>query len=173
MGDLIKREIDGEYWLIPNITSSYSNNIDYRRVVSYVFPNWFRELSLIDTYHIYKEISFDKNSWLFCYPIKSFEISRKEFKELILNIIMNDTKSSKKIWIPELLYKVSKSTYLPIKLIKDRIIELYWENTSKFTMERASLQVMKYGNMKSTSKYFENSFIKIDGFYRTYLKIED
>lgn len=65
--EIFKRAVDGEIWKIPE---------EYIRVVSSVFPRWFKELGIIDKVVVFPEFNEDKNLWHMYYPIK---MSEEEF----------------------------------------------------------------------------------------------
>jgi hypothetical protein len=59
--------------------------------------------------------------------------------------------------------------YCPVSAIKQAIEKIYKEDFSHFYLDRTSLQVMKRGS-RSYNAYRE-SYIKVDGIYRSSLKI--
>jgi len=165
--EILKREIDGKIWRIPD-----KKPHDYTRIASFVFPNWFKELGLIDRIIVFPEFSMDKNPWCMYYPIKIKEgkLTEEEIKEAIFEMFFEPYERRKTIWIPLLLFKLVKKFYCAVDEVKKLIVSLYKQEFSKITLERASLEVMKYAGKLKYPLYRE-SFIKVDGFYRSYLII--
>jgi len=164
--EIIKREIDNKVWRIPN-----KKPYDYTRIASFVFPNWFKDLELIDSIVIFPEFSFDRNFWYMYYPIKcEFTLTEEKIKKAIFDIFFEKYEKKKAIWIPLLLFKLAKKFYCPIADIKRNIINLYKKEFMNVVLERTSLQVMKYAGKIRYASYRE-SFIKVNGFYRSYLII--
>lgn len=159
--EIIKREIDKKTWKIPS-----NRPEDYIRLVSYVFPKWFHELGVIDKIIIFPEFSDDKNLWHMYYPIK---MSEKQFLskdiEVILKINFLKDKNSTTVWIPELLYTFVKMFYCPVSSIKKALEILYKRDFSHFYLDRASILAT------NKVKRYRDSYIKVDGFYRSHLKL--
>ncbi len=171
--EIIIREIDSKKWRIP-----YQKPNDYTRLVTYILPQWFKELGLIDSVAIFPEYSFDGNTWIMYYPIRAGynDINLEDLKKSIYDIFFNDLENKKIIWIPQLLYYLVRKYYCSLEDMKNLIIKLHNDNFSNFSLERASLQVMTYGSNIRKSRYnpnyYENSFIKLEGFYRSYIIIK-
>jgi len=157
---VLKRDIDGEIWKIPE---------DYIRLASYVFPNWFMELGIIDRVRVFPNFSEDNKLWDMYYPIKMSEekFLCKNLGKILQNMFLI-TKKQKivTIRIPFLIYKLAKKFYCPVKAIKKGIEKIYKEDFKHFYLERTSLQLMRKQSIKDTESY-----IKVDGFYRSSLKI--
>lgn len=157
---IIKRDMDGELWKIPG---------DYIRLATYVFPNWFMELGIIDRVRVFPSYSEDNKMWDMYYPIKMSEkkFLKKNLGKILQNLFL--IKREQKIVtirIPFLLYKLAKKFNCPIRSIKKGIEKIYKEDFKHFYLERTSLQLMKKQSMKD-----KDSYIKVDGFYRSSLKI--
>lgn len=151
----MKREVDDKIWKIPD---------DYTRLASFVFPNWFRELDVIDKVMVFPEFSEDKNLWHMYYPIK---MSEKDFLNLdiaeILRSLFLKGSSGGNIWVPYLIYTLAQKYYCPVKAIKMAVEDIYKKDPEHFYLERASLHAMKYA-----TKYNE-SYMKVIPFHQVYI----
>ena len=101
---------------------------------------------------------------------KEGKLTEEEIKEAIFEMFFEPYERRKTIWIPLLLFKLVKKFYCAVDEVKKLIVSLYKQEFSKITLERASLEVMKYAGKLKYPLYRE-SFIKVDGFYRSYLII--
>lgn len=149
---ILKREIDNKIWKIPE---------DYMRLASFVFPAWFKELEIIDGLIVFPEFSEDKKLWYLYYPIKMAE---EEFLKLNIVELLESLfykRGIKNVWIPYLLYVIAHNYYCPVKAIKKSIETAYDKRLEYFYLERAPLHLIK--------KRHKESYIKIGGFYRSYL----
>ncbi len=153
----LRRDVDRKIWTIPD---------KYIRLANFVFPKWFRELGVIDKITILPEFSNDRKIWHMFYPIK---MSTKEFLEYDLANFLESTflkkDEERTLWIPYLVYFLSRKFLCPFRAVKISIENLYKQDFEHFYLERTSLQVMK-----ERLKYKEN-YIKVDGFYRSTLRI--
>ena len=155
---LLKREIDGKIWKIPN-----ENPYDYTRLVSFVFPSWFKELGLIDEVIVFPEFSEDKKMWYMYYPIK---MSDEEFLRLDMFEILEESffkEDVKSVWIPYLIYVIARKYYCSTSAIKKSIINLYEKYPEHIHLGRAPLHLLK--------RRHKDSYIKIGGFFRSYLNM--
>lgn len=160
---ILKRAVDSKTWRIPTEKLD-----DYARIVSYLFPNWFRELGIIDKVYVFPEFSEDKKLWHMYYPIKINEeqFLKRDISKILLGVFLKDrSQKMVSIWMPHLLYILATKFYCPVSAIKKAIENVYKEDFSHFYLDRTSLQVMK-----KHSTYRE-SYIKVGGFYRSSLKI--
>ena len=154
--EILKRAVDGKMWKIPE---------EYIRLVSFVFPAWFKELGVIDKVVIFPEFSEDKKLWHMHYPIK---MSGGEFLNLdiaeILESLFLKGRSERSIWIPYLLYVLVQKYYCSVKAIKVAVENIYKKDPEHFYLDRASLYAMKYAK-------YRGSYMKVDGFFRSDLKL--
>lgn len=154
--DILRREIDGKLWKIPD---------SYIRLV-WVFRNWFSEGGLIDRVIVFPEFSEDKKLWHMIYPIK---MNTEGFLAMDIRdhiertFLKNKTKET--VWIPYLIYKLARTFYCSVDAIKLSVKRTYKEDFTHFYLERTSLQVMKKHSQ------YKSSYLKIDGFYRSTLKL--
>ena len=162
---ILKRAVDSKTWRIPTEKPD-----DYTRIVSYLFPNWFRELGVIDKVYVFPEFSEDKKLWHMYYPIKISEVEflKKDISKILRDIFLKDrSQKMVSIWMPHLLYILTRKFYCPVSAIKKGIEKLYKEDFSHFYLDRTSLQVMK----KHSRDRYKESYIKVGGFYRSNLKV--
>ena len=162
-GSILKRAIDNKTWRIPDEKPD-----DYTRIVSYLFTKWFRELGVIDKVYVFPEFSEDKKLWHMYYPIKINEeqFLKRDISKILRDVFLKDgMQKMASIWMPHSLYILARKFYCPVSAIKKAIEKVYKEDSSHFYLDRTSLQVMK-----KHSRYKE-SYIKVDGFYRSCLKI--
>jgi len=177
--DLILRCIDRELWSIP---SNKPN--DYIRLASYVFPSWFKDLGLIDEVIVFPELSKvilpeitsaispligKRGRWcIYFYPIR---MSSNEFKKVDLaNYLRNKflkTRSFISVPVPEVVYSIANDFRCPVNVIHQRLALLFKEDFTHFYLDRASLNTLD----RSRFRAYEKSFIRVDGFYRSHLKI--
>lgn len=155
---IVKREIDGKIWIIPE---------KYIRLASYVFPNWFFELGLINKVVVFPEFSNDKKLWHMFYPIKTTtqKFLNTNMSDLLMKHYMNDKKRESTVWIPHLIYTIARNYYVPVEAIKRGLIKVHKSDPSSFYLERIPTHLMK-----SRLKYRE-SYLEINGFFRSHLKI--
>jgi len=155
---ILKRDIDGKIWAIPE---------DYLRLSSYVFPSWFLELGIIDKAMVFPEFSIDNKLWRMYYPLKTKE--EKFFKINMLNILMDTflayDQKEQIIWIPYLIYTLAQKYCISVDVIKSRLQDIHKTDPAHFYMERIPSHLMR-----SRLRYKE-SYIEIDGFYRSHLKL--
>ena len=164
---ILKRAVDNKTWRIPDEKPD-----DYTRIVSYLFPNWFRELGVIDKVYVFPEFSEDKKLWHMYYPIKisEGEFLKKNISKILRDIFLKDrSQKMVSIWMPHLLYILARKNYCPVSAIKKAIERVYKEDFSHFYLDRTALQVMKEGTRPYSA--YRESYIKVDGFYRSSLKI--
>ena len=156
---LLKREIDGKIWKIPN-----ENPYDYTRLVSFVLPSWFKDLGLIDWVIVFPEFSEDKKLWYMYYPIK---MSDEDFLKIDMFKVIEESfffkENVKSIWIPYLIYIIARKYNCSTEAIKKGIKNMYEKYPEHFHLERAPLHLLK--------RRHEESYIKIGGFFRSYLNI--
>jgi hypothetical protein len=154
----LNRDVDGKTWIIPN---------DYIRLASGVFPGWFMELGLIDKVVVFPEFSIDKKLWHMYYPIKTDEsgFRGKNISNLLIKMFLNNSHKEQIIWIPYLIYILAKKYYVSVDTIKSAIRDIHKRNPAYFYMERIPSHLMK-----ARSRY-KLSYIEIDGFYRSHLKL--
>lgn len=160
---ILKRAIDNKTWRIPDEKPD-----DYTRIVSFLLPNWFRELGVIDKLYVFPEFSEDKKQWHIYYPIKisEEEFLKKDIGKILQDIFLKDrSQKMVSIWMPHLLYILARRYYCPVSAIKKAIEKVYKEDFSHFYLDRTSLQIMK---KHST---YKESYIKVNGFYRSNLKV--
>jgi hypothetical protein len=153
---VLKREVDGRIWRIPN-----NNPYDYTRLASFTFPSWFKELGVIDKATVFPDFSDDKNFWHMYYPIK---LTEKEFEKHDISRFLESLfarEKTKRIWTPYLLFIAARTFCIPMWLIKKRIEKTCKDNVGTFYLERAPLHLIQ-------SKY-RDSYIEMDGFVRSYL----
>jgi len=156
--DTVKREIDGQIWKI-----SRKKPYDYTRLASYVFPLWFKDLGLIDEVIVFPEFSKENRLWHMYYPIR---MSEDEFlKQNLLNVLesLSSEVGRKRIWTPYLVYRLASEFYCPVEAIKKGIEEMYRKQLGQIYLERAPLHLMK--------RTYKESYLKINGFYRSYLSL--
>lgn len=151
--DILKRKIDRKIWTIPNT---------YVRLSNSVFPNWFVELDLINKVVVFPEFSEDKRLWHMFYPIKISDENflKKDIAKILETLFLKKT-NKQSIWLPFLIYKMALKYSCTTRAIKLLLEKVYKEDYEHFYLERTSLPLMK-----RHSKY-ENSYIKVDGFYRS------
>jgi len=162
-GSILKRAIDNKTWRIPDEKPD-----DYTRLVSFLSPNWFRELGVIDKVYVFPAFNEDKKLWHMYYPTKisEEEFLKKDISKILQDIFLKDiSRKMVSIWIPHLLYILARKFYCPVSAIKKAIEKVYKEDFSHFYLDRTSLQVMKQRGR------YKESYIKVDGFYRSSLKI--
>ena len=154
---IIKREIDDKFYKIPP---------EYQRIISFVFPNWFRELGLIDVIVVFPEFSFNNNLWYMYYPLKitNEEFLRLDFSKILISLFLKNA-TERTIWIPYLIYVIAKKYYCSTDAIKLALENLYKKDPTHFYLERAPLHLMR----KKT--IYKDSYIEIDGFFRSHIKI--
>ncbi len=160
---ILKRAIDNKIWKIPDEKPD-----DYTRIVSNLFTGWFNDLGIIDKVVVFPEFSEDKKLWHMYYPIKinEDEFMGEDFSKILIDTFLKyDSQKIVSIWIPYLLYVIARKYYCPIVTIKKAIYKIYMEDFSHFYLDRTSVQVMK------NRRKYEESYIIVDGFYRSYLKI--
>lgn len=153
----LKRGADNKLYKIP---------YDYIRLVNYVFPNWFKEMGLIDKVVIFSEFSNDKNLWHMFYPVKisDEDFLNKNISKLLMDSFLKNT-NKKRIWLPYLIYVITLKYGCSIKAIKLALEKVYKEDYEHFYLERTSLSLMKRHSQ------YEDSYLKVDGFFRSSLII--
>lgn len=161
--EFLRREIDGKIWRIP---SEQPN--DYTRLVSFILPNWFKELGLIDRIVVFPEFSFDGDIWHMYYPIRLDSVLTAEIVQKEIFALFEPDEVKKTIWIPFLLYVLAKKLNCSVETIKNMLLKLHEQDFSSFMLERSSLQVMRYAR-KFRFPSYEDSFMKINDFYIGYL----
>lgn len=155
---ILKREIDGEIWRIPE-----GKPYDYTRLASFIFPTWFKDLGLIDEAIVFPEFSEDRNLWHMYYPIK---MSEEQFLELDLSVILESLLSKQKgrsIWTPYLLYVMARKYNSSTQAIKTGIENTYKKHAGRFYLERAPSHLVK--------RRYKDSYIEIGGFLRSYMNL--
>lgn len=160
---ILKRAIDNKIWKIPDEKPD-----DYTRIVSNLFTGWFNDLGIIDKTVVFPEFSEDKKLWHMYYPIKisEDEFMEKDFSKILIGTFFRyDSQKIVSVWIPYLLYVLARKYYCPVNAIKKAIEKIYNEDFSHFYLDRTSVQVMK------NRRKYEESYIMVDGFYRSNLKI--
>lgn len=156
--EILKREIDGRTWKIPD-----SKPYDYTRLASFVFPSWFKELGLIDEVIVFREFSEDGKLWHMYYPII---MSEAQFMELDIFRILRSLSLEQKtdrIWIPFLLYVLARKYKCSIKAIKTGIEKAYRKHAGALYLERVPSRLMR--------RRYRDSYIEVGGFQRSYLKL--
>ena len=155
--DMIKRGADGKIYKIPE---------QYIRLANSVFPNWFKELCIIDKVMVFPEFSDDKNLWHMFYPIK---ISDEDFLNKDIEKILKRTflkkLNKRSVWIPYLVYILVSQYGCSVRAVKLALEKVYKEYYEQFYLERTSLSLMKRHSQ------YKDSYVKIDGFYRSSLII--
>lgn len=155
---ILKREIDGKIWLIPE---------DYLRLASYVFPYWFLKLGIIDRVVVFPEFSEDKKLWHMYYPIKMNKdrFSNLNMSDILIKTFLKNNQKEQTIWIPYLIYVLARKYRASVDDIKTWIKNIHKKDPAYFYMDRIPSHLMR-----SKSRY-EQSYIEIDGFYRSHLKL--
>jgi len=155
--EIIKREIDNKLWKIPH---------DYIRIASFVFPNWFRELGIIDNVVVFPEFSFDGNLWYMYYPLKMTDekFLRLDLSEVLYSMFL-ENRTERTIRIPYMLYAIAKRFHCSTNAIKLGIEMLYRKDPTHFYLERVPLHLMK------RKKIYRDSYMEVDGFFMSYIKI--
>lgn len=160
---ILKREIDKKIWLIPTEKPD-----DYRRLASTVFPKWFQELGLINMVNVFPEFDESGHFWHMYYPIKMCEeeLLKQKIKDKIYEVFFkDDSQKYVHIWIPHLLYVLSHEYRCPLETIMYSIEKLYKEDFTHFYLDRSSKQAMR------GTSVLQKQYIKVDGFYRSHLKV--
>lgn len=160
---VLRRKIDNQMWKIPDEKPD-----DYTRIASNLFPKWFKELGLIDKITIFPEFSDDDKLWHMYYPLKmnKTDFMDKNIREILHDMFLSETsQKTVSIFIPHLLYLIAIKYYCPINAIKKSIENIYREDFSHYYLEKTSVQTMK------SRKTYEDNYIKVDGSYRSFLKI--
>jgi len=155
---ILKRYIDNKIWIIPE---------DYLRFSSYVFPNWFSELGLIDKVIVFPEFSGDKKLWHMYYPIKMNEdrFFNLNMSDILINTFLKNHQKEQIIWIPYLIYILARKYYVSVNVIKSCLKNIHKTDPAYFYMERIPSHLMR-----SRLRY-KQSYIEIDGFFRSHLKL--
>jgi len=154
--EFLRRDSDNYVWKIPD---------EYSRIASYLFPDWFRDLGLIDEVIVFPEFSKDQKLWHMYYAIK---ISKNDFLKLQFNPLLKQVfaeEKKKRLWIPYLIYVIAKKYGCPVVAIKSALNNLYSESQEEFYLERVSMHLMK--------QKYKNSYVKIDGFFRSYILYDE
>lgn len=154
--EILRREIDGQIWKIPE-----SRPNDYIRIVSFVFPSWFKDLGLIDEVIVFPEFSDDGGLWHMYFPVR---MSDEDFlglniSEFLESLFMEE--ETNRLWTPYIIFAIAKKYYCSVKAIKKGIENAYRQNYSHFYFERTPAHLMK--------PFYKDSYIEIGGFYRSYL----
>ena len=162
--EIVKIEGITEPFLIPN-KAPY----DYTRFVSYVAPNWFIDLKVIDKVIVFPEFSNDKSLWHMYYPIKmnDKDFLKLDFKKFLNDTFLKDLREST-IWLPYLIYITVKKHYCSVNAVRLALEKLFMKNFSHYYLDRAS-----FSGIMNKAQYdsYMSSYLKIDGFYRSHLKI--
>ncbi len=154
--EFLRREVDHHLWKIPK---------EYVRIASYLFPDWFKELGLIDEATVFPEFSKDKKLWHMFYPIKISEgdFLKMNFEEILKSLFEEENK--KRIWTPYLIYAIARKYNCPVSAIKEAMNVLYTRSPEEFFLERVPAHLIKQA--------YKNSYIEIGGFFRSYLYFEE
>lgn len=151
----LKREYENHLWLIPQ---------PYSRLASNLFPNWFKELGLIDEAIVFPDFSFDENLWHMYYPIK---IKDNDFLKADFSFMLKEMFTSLKtnrITTPHLLYYFARKYGSSITAIKKAVNILYSKSSEEFYLDRMPEHLMK--------RAYKNSYVEVDGFFRSYICYE-
>jgi hypothetical protein len=154
--DILKREIDGKTWKIPD-----EKPYDYTRLASFVLPSWFKDLGLIDEVIDFPEFSADGQLWHMYYPIRTTDESflktnLSEFLELLFS-----QEKTKKLWTPYIIFTTARKYNCSVRAIKKAVENVYRQNYGHYYLERAPAHLMK--------AFYKDSYIDIGGFSRSYL----
>ena len=152
---VLKRQFEKNRWAIPD---------SYVRLASYVFPNWFKDLGLIDEIIVFPEFGENRKLWHMFYPIKIKEedFACHDFEKIIKSVFKREQKN--KISIPKVLFLIAQEYYCPVSAIKQALNNLYSNSAEEFYFERVPMHLMKQA--------YKDSYVEIDGFFRSYLSYE-
>ncbi len=163
------REIDNIIWKVPKRYHRLS-------VITHLYPQWLQQVDLIDRCPIPENYILNtrghfKQWWVGFYPLDG---KRKTVEELVnvldhhlqTNYAQARDERNVAVWIPELLWNLASQFRQPLDAIKKSLQLLVKENPQHYYLERTSSDVIS-----KQTRYYEESYLKVDGMYRSALLI--
>ena len=161
------RSIDDSTWKVPRRYHRLS-------VVTHLYPQWLRQVGVIDRCplpgrHIASGSNTTDQWWIGYYPLAGELTSHKLLARAIDDYLVNFSskyhgKRHVTVWIPELLWNLVLALRQPLDSVKKGLQLLVKENPNRYYLERTSIDVMS-----KQTRFYEESYLIVDGMYRSTL----